>query len=149
MTEQQGMPPPPPKKDMIGGLFKQKEAPPPVDLTDVKLDINNLERRLRVLEEGATNIRRSVQVTEQNMLKKNRTFTTEIKAINSELIEIKKEIAETKDKILDLIKELQSAAKLTEVKVLEKYINLWNPVKFVTQKEVERIFDEKIRKLQQ
>jgi hypothetical protein len=32
------------------------------------------------------------------------------------------------------------------VKVLEKYINFWNPVKFVTQNEVEAIVKEMIQK---
>ncbi len=142
-----GMPPPPnPKKSEkgAGGLFKHKEQPMP-DLSGMKLQINNTERRLRVLEEGFTNIRRSLQVTEQNMITRNKEFNTEIKALNSEFHELKKEIAQIKEKVLDLIRELESAAKIDEVKVLEKYINMWNPVKFVTQNEVERIIEEKLR----
>ena len=37
---------------------------------------------------------------------------------------------------------MKTSAKRDEVKVHEKYINLWNPVKFVTQNEVESIVKE-------
>ena len=47
---------------------------------------------------------------------------------------------------MELVKELQTAAKRDEVKVLEKYINLWNPVKFVTQNEVEQIVKEMLER---
>ena len=41
-----------------------------------------------------------------------------------------------------IIKELKSTAKREEVKVLEKYINFWDPVKFVRQHEIEAIVKE-------
>jgi predicted RNase H-like nuclease (RuvC/YqgF family) len=147
MAQQLGMPPPPPQRGGgIGGMFKHKAPSPGPDFTEVKGDINNLERRLRVLEEGFTNIRRSLQVAEHNMLAKNKTFSTEIRTLTSDVTEIRKEISDIKEKIFMMVKELESAAKINEVKVLEKYINLWNPIKFVTQDEVERIIDEKLKK---
>ena len=56
--------------------------------------------------------------------------------------DIRKEIDEIKEKVIDIVAELESAAKREEVKVLEKYINFWNPVKFVTQNEAEAIVRE-------
>ena len=79
------------------------------------------------------------------MLSKNKTSSTDIKTLTSDINEIRKEMLDMKEKILMIVKDLEGAAKINEVKVLEKYINLWNPVKFVTQNEVERIIDEKIK----
>ena len=93
-------------------------------------------------------MRRVLQVTEQNMLSKNKLFSTDIRTLASDLSDIKKDIADVKEKIIDLVKELQEAAKKEDVKVLEKYINYWNPVKFVTQNEVEDIVKEIIKKNQ-
>ncbi|MBS3103069.1 hypothetical protein J4458_06535 [Candidatus Woesearchaeota archaeon] len=132
--------PPPPKKHM----FAARQQMP--DLSNINSDLNNVSRRLRLLEESFTNMRRSLQVTEENMLQKNKTFATEIKTINSEINEVRNEIADVKDKILMLVQELKTAAKRDEVKVLEKYINLWNPVKFVTQNEVEAIVKDMLEK---
>lgn len=131
--------PPPPKKHIFG----QKEEK---DFSAVNQDINNMSRRLRLLEESFTNIRRTLQVTEENMLQKNKNFAVEIKTINSEIREIRNEIADINDKLLMIAQELKSAAKYDEVKILEKYINLWNPVKFVTQNEVMEIVNEALNK---
>ncbi|MBL7054263.1 hypothetical protein ISS05_00730 [Candidatus Woesearchaeota archaeon] len=142
MPEEFGMPPPPKKEGT--GMFKHK-APVAPDFSEVKGEMNNLERRLKVLEEAFTNIRKGLQVAEQNMLSKNKTSSTDIKTLTSDINEIRKEMLDMKEKILMIVKDLEGAAKINEVKVLEKYINLWNPVKFVTQNEVERIIDEKIK----
>jgi DNA repair exonuclease SbcCD ATPase subunit len=144
MAEELGMPPPPQKGGM-GSVFKHKVPPPSHELSEMKDDINSVERRLKVLEESFTNIRRSLQVAEQNMLSKNKIFSTEIRTLTSEIDDIKKEISDIKEKIMMLIKELGNTAKINDVKILEKYINLWDPIKFATRNEVERIIDEKLK----
>ena len=47
---------------------------------------------------------------------------------------------------MDIVKELQITAKRSEVKVLEKYINFWNPANFVTQNEVESLVKNILKK---
>ena len=109
-------------------------------------DISNVSRRLRTLEEGFTNLRRALQVTDQNMLGKNKLFATEIRTITSDISDMKSDINDVKEKILEIVNDLEEAAKKEEVKVLEKYINFWNPVKFVTQNEVESIVKDILKK---
>ena len=126
------------------GLFHKSNQQP--DFGNLSEDIGNLGRRLMVLEKSFTNIRGSLQVTEQNMLSKNKLFSTDIRTLTSDIRDIKKEISEIKEKILELVGELKTNAKRDEVKVLEKYINFWNPVKFVTQNEVEVIVKDILKK---
>ncbi len=137
-----GIPPPPKKHHSLFG--KQQTKMP--DFSAVTSDINNVSRRLRLLEESFTNMRRTLQVTEQNMLQKHKNFATEVKTINSEITDLRNEISDVKEKILILVQELKTTAKRDEIKILEKYINLWNPVKFVTQNEVEAIVKDMIVK---
>ena len=141
MPEQQPLPPPPKRHEGIltFGHSQQQEAP---DFSGVTTDVNTLSRRLKLLEEGFTNLRRFLQVTEENIIAKNKHYSAEIKTLASDLTEIRKEIQELKDKLLLVIRELQTVARKEEVKVLEKYINLWNPIRFVTQNEVEQIINE-------
>ncbi|MFH0868388.1 MAG: hypothetical protein V1831_03670 [Candidatus Woesearchaeota archaeon] len=127
------------------GMFR-RNVPVQPDLSSFSEDISTLSRRLRLLEESFTNIRRALQVTEQNMLSKNKVFATEIRTVTSDISDIKKDIADIKEKIIDLVKEVQGTAKRDEVKVLEKYINYWNPIKFVTQNEVEALVKEMMKK---
>ena len=147
MPFEEGDLPAPPRKHegliKFGRDQRQQQGP---DMSGVNADINMLSRRLRLLEEGFTNLRRFFQVTEENIISKNKHFNSEIKTFNSDLTEMRKEISNLKDKLLLIIKELQSVARRDEVKVLEKYINLWNPVRFVTQTEIEGIINEVIEK---
>ena len=141
--------PPPPKKHEGILKFGQSQQPEVQDLSGVTTDINTLSRRLRLIEEGFTNLRRFFQVTEENMIAKNKHFSAEIKTMASDIAEIRKEIQELRDKLVLVIREMQTVARKEEVKVLEKYINLWNPIKFVTQNEVEQIINEILEKKQQ
>ena len=127
------------------GLF-HKNVPQQPDFGAVQEDISNVSRRLRTLEEGFTNLRRALQVTDQNMLGKNKAFATEIRTIVSDISDIKSDINNIKEKIIELVNDLEEAAKKEEVKVLEKYINFWNPVKFVTQNEVETIVKDILKR---
>jgi len=142
--EEESLPPPPKKQGMLG--FGKAAPPQGPDLSGVTGDINSLSRRLKLLEEGITNLRRFFQVTEENVIAKNKHYSAELKTINSDMIEVRKEIQDIKDKLMLVIRELQSVARKEEVKVLEKYINLWNPVKFVSQNEIEGIIDEVLDK---
>lgn len=128
------------------GFFHSTKPEVQPDLSSFSEDIGNLSRRLRLLEESFTNMRKTVEVIEQNMLSKNKLFAKEIKTINSDMVDIKQEIAEIKNRMLEMINELRECAKRDELKVLEKYINFWSPVKYVTQNDVEDIVKEILRK---
>ena len=140
--------PPPPKKQgiMKFGKSQQQEMP---DFSGITNDVNSISMRLKLLEEGFTNLRRFFQVTEENMLAKNKYHSAEIKTLTSDINEIRKEMQEIKEKVILVIRELQTTARKDDVKVLEKYINFWNPVKFVSQNEVEQIINEILEKKQQ
>ncbi len=127
------------------GLF-HKNMPQQPDFGAVQEDISNVSRRLRTLEEGFTNLRRALQVTDQNILGKNKVFATEIRTIASDINDMKSNINDIKEKIMEMVTDLEEAAKKEEVKVLEKYINFWNPVKFVTQNEVESMVKDILKK---
>lgn len=124
-----------------GGLFtKHEEKAAPVQ--DFSEDITNLSRRVRVLEERNTNMQNRMEIIEQNMISRHKQLNTEIKTMLSENNELKKDISEIKDRILMLIKELQISAKKEEVDILKKYMELWEPVNFVTHNEAEELIQE-------
>lgn len=148
MESPQSVLPPPPKKHEGILNFGRQQQPEAPDMSGMTADVNTLSRRLRLLEEGFTNLRRFFQVTEENMIAKNKHFSAEIKTMTSDITEVRKEIQELKDKLILVIRELQTVARKEEVKVLEKYINMWNPVKFVTQNEIDQIVNEVLDKRQ-
>jgi chromosome segregation ATPase len=101
--------------------------------------IRDFSRRLRIIEERHSSLRKNIQVNEQNMLTEGRKFASEVKTINSEISELRSMINEIKEEMRMLIADVRQSVKKEELKVLEKYISLWEPLNFVTPGEVERI----------
>jgi len=110
---------------------------------DVGTLARDLTRRVRVLEERFSNIRKNIQVNEQNMLKWNRKIMTEVKTVNMDITDLKKDIRSMKENMMMIIKELRDTVKKQEVKVLEKYIQLWEPLNYVTHNELQRMLRDK------
>ncbi len=139
---------PKPQKPTGGGLFSshssdKKKAPDPEFLM-VKEESNVVARRIRVLEEQFTNLRRKTQVIDQNMISESKKSSTDIKMINSEINDIKRMLNDLETKMLLLIKELKLCAKKEDVNYLQKYVTMWEPIKFVTKKEVEMIVKDAV-----
>ncbi|MBI4149901.1 hypothetical protein HY488_00695 [Candidatus Woesearchaeota archaeon] len=140
-----GAPPTQPEEKKHAGLFggKHDEAAG-VSVSDLSMQLNNLSRRLRILEERYTSLRKKTQDTDQTILNVNKQLTSELKATHSELVDFRREFYDLRDKTKLIVKELKECAKTDEVKVLENYINLWEPVNFVTKAMVEKIVDDRI-----
>ncbi|MEK6837972.1 MAG: hypothetical protein AABX69_04945 [Nanoarchaeota archaeon] len=123
------------------GKNKPQDAPLPPSFNR---SIADVERRLRALEERYSTIERRSQVTEENMLSSNRKIRTDIKMINGEVSEIKGQLADLTEKTKSVIRELQGFARLEDVDVIRKYLNLIEPLGFVTQNEVGRIVKQAV-----
>ena len=122
-----------------GSLFSKEIKGPSLVFNQVSNEMNNLSRRVRIIEERYSNLRNKSQVTEQNMLMNNKRLTSSMTMLTSDINELKREVKEIKDTVKLIIKELNETVKKEEVSTLKKYIDLWEPVNFVTREGVEKI----------
>ena len=81
-----------------------------------------------------------------NFIKKNNTLAKELKTVSDDLMEVKHEREKTLQKMDLIIKELKQTAGKEEVMTLQKYLDLWNPMHFATQRDVEQLIDDKLGK---
>lgn len=125
-----------PPKEEKKGLFHHEEKPLG-QVAESSSQVTMLSRQLRVLEERYDNLRKKTQVTDQNMLSNHKEVNIEIKALGEEIDEFKKEFEDLKSKLRLIVQELKMCAKTEDVRVLQKYIELWNPIEFATKKEVQ------------
>ncbi|MBI5391504.1 hypothetical protein HZB00_00720 [Candidatus Woesearchaeota archaeon] len=105
---------------------------------DILLDMSS---RIRSMEGKYNLLRDRVLIVNQNMVTEYKKTLSEMKAINSDLKEIKMDLFQVKETMRHLVREIDFFARKEDVKVLEKYINLWNPMKFVTEQEVIQILE--------
>ena len=129
------------------GLFKKKSLfgkskPSPVQGPDVSEQINSLNGRLRVIEERISNLNRKFEVNESNDLEKQKRTNIEFKTLNSEIMEIKRAIENIQEKIEVITREMPNLAARDELEVLKKYIEMWDPMSFVTRDELEKRLKE-------
>ncbi len=142
------VPSPPPRKGIFGGA---KPAPAPaLEISGIIEQINGLAARMRVSEERFNELRKKMLFIEQNLLANHKKAIGEIKESNSEIDELRHKVAEIEDRVVTVIKELRLAARKSDVDVMKRYIELWDPVKFVTADYAEKIarelIDEKLGK---
>ena len=109
------------------------------EITQVIVDLNN---RVRTLENKYNLLGERLLIVNQNMIEEYKRLLREMKVLNEDLREIKQEMFLTQDTMRNVVKEMELFAKKEQIKVLERYIELLNPMRFVTEEEVEKIVRE-------
>jgi len=107
--------------------------------------INLLSARIRVGEERNSEIRKKLLFIEQNMMTNHKKAMAEIKSLKDEMNELKRTIKNIEDKIITIIKELRLTSKKEDIEVMKKYIEIWNPINFVTRDQVDKIIAEQFK----
>ncbi len=109
------------------------------EVAELSTQINAVGTRIRIIEERYLNLRKKTQVTDANMLEVHKRMEHEIKAINNDLLEMRREIDDLRDKMKVMVHEVMDSARKEDLDVVKKYLDLWEPVKFVTTEDVEKI----------
>jgi len=105
-------------------------------------DLTKLAARLKIIEERYSELRKKLMLIEQNMLSHHKKAMGEIKVLHSEITDTNSKINEIQEKILLIVKELRLTAKREDIDVMKKYVELWNPMRFITKEQVENIVEE-------
>lgn len=108
----------------------------PPELSYPAVDVN---ARIRIIENKYNLLGERILIMNKNMIEEYKKLIKHVRAIDSELKELKHDIFVLRDAVKRISEELDGFAKKQDLKVVEKYINLWNPVNFVTEEEVKKI----------
>jgi len=119
----------------------------PSESSQISSMISDLDRRLRILEERYGNLRKKIQLTDQNMIESERSFGKELRGFGSDMLELKRSIADFDEKVVIFGGEMDNIAQKTDLKIIEKYLAMWNPGMFVTRKELKEYLKSKNIKL--
>jgi hypothetical protein len=146
-------PAPDAKQKQQGGLFSSKPKATAVDtrqqISSLTNIINDMSRRLRIMEEKFNNLDKKIKLNEENMLTNFRRVNTVVSTFHDDVSEFRKHIKMDEERTELIIKELKLSAKRDDVAVLQRYIELWDPVKFATHNEIVKVVQEKLDDLTQ
>ena len=124
---------------------KPLPGPPSLD-TGVSPDVIKLSSRIRISEERYGDLRKKLQLIEQNLLSFQKKTVKDIKDVDSDINDLKRMLHEVESKMVLLIKELQLLARKEDVDIIKKYVDYWTPIKFVTATQVEKMIREELGK---
>ncbi len=106
-------------------------------------ELADLVARTRIVEEGLTSIMKKISSIEAGTLRELSSLKDEIKTLKERLGEISKTLALLSDELAIIKERMKDFARKDEVKIIEKYVDLINPSKFVTLERLNRILREK------
>ncbi len=105
-----------------------------VDATYV---ISELGARVRTLENKYNLLGERLLIVNQNMIEEYKKLIKELRILTQGIHEVKADILTVKETTNTIIREMENFAKKEQLKVLEKYIDLWSPIKFVTDEQLQ------------
>ena len=107
-------------------------------LSDFSTRMNDLEEQNRIIKERLV-------VISQTLLKQNDKLNKEISALKEGMRELRDEIDRLKEAMEHIVSESSEFARREEIKVLERYVKMFEPLKFATEDDVKRIVSKMIR----
>jgi hypothetical protein len=125
-------------------MAKQEQQQMQVDFT---LVVNELANRLRILEGKQTLASEKMLVMNQNMIGQYKKTQEDMKKIVMHIKDVEENIAKVKNVLKHLTEEASKFAREDTVKRLEKYVDLWNPMNFVTEAEVKTIIERTLKNI--
>ncbi len=101
--------------------------------------IGAIATKLKLAEGRYANLHKRNQLTEETLLALDREMKEELRAVTAQLMEVRKHVVEINAKVDAIMGELSGVARRHELGVVERYLDLWEPVQFVTRDEAKRI----------
>jgi len=123
-------------------IKKKENKEQPAQAIAATNQIITISRRLQLLETKQDNMRSKFLILENNFIDQSKSLQTEINGLNQQLTEIRKDMSHMKSTLNLAIEELKLRAKESDLKILEKYVEYFNPIKYVTEQEVKRIIKD-------
>lgn len=108
--------------------------------------VNEMSTKLKLLEERYGVLRKKSQLSEQNLVEMDQEQFRELRLVQDRITELKRQVKTITEKVSSLQAEMQQFVRKEEFIPLERYVNLWQPVDFVTRKEVNVFLRKKFSK---
>ena len=110
--------------------------------------VNEDVRRIRIIEQRIDRLESSIDTLQENALTQLNDLKLALEKINNKIVSVSEKLVNIEGEILRLSKELSKTATKRELKQMETFIDLINPItaKFVTKDEVENMIENQIPK---
>ena len=130
--------------NIFGGNVKPNEEFQEKVDTHTKTILSIIQRQ-KDLESNMQSIMEKLEMLDHNHIKTSKVTHVDIKSLREDIKEVKSELSSIKEFNDKISKQIRLMTTKDEVAKLEKYIDLWNPMEFVTRQELDN-YSEKVKK---
>jgi hypothetical protein len=93
------------------------------------------------MEQRIENLRRHVELLDSSLIEKHKTLVSEIHDVQDGMRSLRADIEFVKDLSERLANRMEALASKEEVKVIQRYVEYWRPLDFVTRSEVKSMVE--------
>ncbi len=114
-------------------------------INEIVRRLNEDVRRIRDLETRMDRMDSTISTLEETVLNQLNDLKIDFEKVVNKINSVAERLSQIENEIVRLNKELSKAATKADVKKIETYVEILNPItsKFVTREELERLLEEK------
>lgn len=109
--------------------------------------LSEFSAKIRDIEEKQRLVRDRLLLVGQNLIETKEKYSENFNELISDVEKLKSDVIRMKSLLRNLSEDYSKFARKEELAILSRQFKMFNPLKPVTVKDVERIVDEKLRKL--
>ena len=95
-----------------------------IGLSNIVGKLRDIGSREKLLEERYNILGKKISLIEENMLHNEKEFNKELKLLSEEILEVKRIIAELKEKIMGIVMDLSKAATVEDYQEIKAYLSI-------------------------
>jgi len=99
----------------------------------------SITTRMKLAEERYSNLAKRNQITEESLLSFEHDIKAELRTLTRQTVDLRKRMNEINQKVDSILGELNSVVRKHEFAVIDRYIDMWQPMQFLTRDEAKRI----------
>ncbi len=111
-------------------------------ISELNTKINDIESRHELLKER-------VMVSNESFIKSRDSLMKDINLIKDDMRQIKIKISSLQESLQYLLTETATFARKEELRILDKYMRIWEPLKYARLEDVENMINNAIKKLKE
>ena len=112
--------------------------------TNLAEDVQNIARRVDVNEDRINSLRNHLDLIDRNLIEKNKMVMESMRNAESDIRLLRKTFDDMERHLNRIAQRLEEFAPKDRVLVLERYINMWSPLQYITRKEVQDLISKRL-----
>lgn len=105
--------------------------------------LNDVNTRLKLVEQRVNQNKERLRVFDDQIIENKKDVNRLVEEINNNIMDLRKSIKNMDDTIQHIIKELELTAKKQDINVIEKYVDMMDPTRYVTKEELKEMLKKK------